>query len=196
MSQAVVSAQDTAPRDWTRGQVGMLSLILAETSFFGVFLVAYLFYIGRSLNGPYPEDVLELPLLATACLLASSATIGLAVRELARERVARFAAGLLATVVLGGAFLVLTALEWQRLIVDHGLTLSTNLFGTTYYSLVGFHAAHVCIGLLLMVGVLALAVRGHVHRQHTERVDLLSWYWHFVDVVWLAVLSVVYVVGV
>ena len=96
----------------------------------------------------------------------------------------------------GAAFLVCTALEWHGLIFDHGLTLSTNLFGTTYYALVGFHAAHVVVGLLLLSGVLVLAARGHVRTEHTERVDLLSWYWHFVDTVWIAVLTVVYVVGI
>jgi cytochrome c oxidase subunit 3 len=183
-------------RAWTRGQVGTLLLILAETSFFGVFLVAYLFYIGKSLTGPQPADVLELPIIATICLLSSSATIMLAVRDLERGQVARFATSLLATILLGGAFLVFTALEWKELIFEHGLTISTNLFGTTFYSLVGFHAAHVCIGLLIMLLTLALAALGHVRQEHAFRVDLVSWYWHFVDVVWIGVFTVVYVVGV
>ena len=185
---------DTSP--WSRGQVGMMSLILAETSFFAVFLVAYLFYLGRSLGGPYPADVLELPIAASACLLTSSLTIMWAIRGLERGESVRFAAGMAATVALGTSFLGFTALEWNELIFTHGLTLSTNLFGTTYYSLVGFHAAHVVIGLLLLSGVLLLALRGHVDREHAERIELLSWYWHFVDVVWIAVFTVVYVIGV
>ena len=202
MSAALSIADDSAEtspeatQEWTRGQVGTLLLILAETSFFGVFLVAYLFYIGRSLTGPQPADVLEFPVVATICLLSSSGTIMLAVRDLERGHVARFATSLLATILLGGAFIVFTALEWKELIFEHGLTISTNLFGTTFYSLVGFHAAHVCIGLLLMLLTLVLAVFGHVRREHAFRVDLLSWYWHFVDVVWIAVFTVVYVVGV
>lgn len=197
MSAAVTEANaHPTSGDWTRGQVGTLLLILAETSFFGVFLVGYLFYIGKNLHGPYPADVLELPIVATICLLSSSGTIVVAVRELERGNIARFATGMLATVLLGGAFLVFTALEWKSLIYEHGLTISTNLFGTTYYSLVGFHAAHVSIGLLLMLLVLGLAVFGHVRREHAHRVDMLSWYWHFVDVVWIAVFTVVYVVGV
>jgi cytochrome c oxidase subunit 3 len=202
MSAALSVADDSAEtspeatQEWTRGQVGTLLLILAETSFFGVFLVAYLFYIGRSLTGPQPADVLEFPVVATICLLSSSGTIVLAVRDLERGHVARFATSLLATILLGGAFVVFTALEWKELIFEHGLTISTNLFGTTFYSLVGFHAAHVCIGLLLMLLTLVLTVFGHVRREHAFRVDLLSWYWHFVDVVWIAVFTVVYVVGV
>jgi cytochrome c oxidase subunit 3/cytochrome o ubiquinol oxidase subunit 3 len=185
-----------AEQGMTRGQVGTLLLILAEGSFFCVFLVAYLFYIGKSLRPPYPAQVLELPLLASVCLLSSSATIVVAVRALERERMARFATSLLATIALGGVFLALTALEWKRLIFEHGLTIATNLFGTTFYSLVGFHAAHVGVGLLLMILVWVLALRGHVRSEHGARVELLSWYWHFVDCVWIAVFLTVYVAGV
>jgi len=180
----------------TRGQVGTLLLILAETSFFCVFIVAYLFYVGKSLRPPHPAQVLELPVLATVCLLSSSGTILLAVRALDRGHLARFTTSLLATIALGGAFLVATGLEWRRLIFDDGLTIATNLFGTTFYSLVGFHAAHVGVGLLLMILVSSLALRGHVGREHAARVELLSWYWHFVDCVWIAVFLTVYVAGV
>ncbi len=96
--------------EWSRGQIGTLLLILAETSFFGVFLVAYLFYIGKSLSGPRPADVLELPILATISLLSSSGTIVVAVRALERGHALRFATSLLATIVLGGAFLLFTAI--------------------------------------------------------------------------------------
>ncbi len=182
--------------EWSRGQVGTLLLILAETSFFGVFLVAYLFYIGKSLSGPQPADVLELPILATISLLSSSGTIVVAVRALERGHALRFATSLLATIVLGGAFLLFTAMEWRELIFEDGLTISTNLFGTTYFSLVGFHAAHVCLGLLIMLLILTFSAFGRVDREHAFRVELVSWYWHFVDVVWIAVFTVVYVVGV
>ncbi len=192
---AASPAHDAAPA-WTRGQVGTLMLILAETSYFAVFLVAYLFYIGKSATGPQPADVLGIPILATVCLLSSSGTIVVATRALARGAVGRFALFLATTIGLGGTFLFTTGVEWQQLIVDRKLTITTNLFGTTYYSLVGFHAAHVAIGLLLMGIVLALGLRGHVGAQHADRVELLSWYWHFVDVVWIAVFTVVYVVGV
>jgi cytochrome c oxidase subunit 3 len=179
-----------------RGRVGMLLLILGESTFFGIFLVAYLFYIGKSQSGPYPADVLDFPTLATICLLSSSFSIMVAVRALGRGEVGRFSAALLVTVVLGAAFLGLTVVEWQRLIFQEGLTIRTNLFGTTYYSLVGFHAAHVTLGVGIMSLILGLAALGHVTSAHTERVEVFSWYWHFVDAVWIAVLTVVYIVGV
>ncbi len=187
-------AEDTlAPA--MRGRVGMLCMILAESALFAIFVVAYLFYIGRSLSGPTPAEVLETPLLASIALLSSSATITLAVRALRRDVRAAFLGWWTLTIALGAFFLVATAREWQRLIIDHGLTIATNLFGTTYYTLVGFHAGHVTVGLLLLGLVLAFALRGTVHPGHAERVEVLSWYWHFVDVVWVVVFTVVYVVG-
>jgi len=194
MSEAV--AVETQASRWTRGKVGTLCLIMSETTFFSIFIVAYLFYTGKSLNGPYPVDVLHLPVFATVCLLSSSATVVLAVKFLEKGRRWPFMLSLLVTALLGGAFLGFTAIEWYGLIFEHGLTIGTNLFGTTFYSLVGFHAAHVTIGVLIMVLILALGLGGHVRAEHSERVDMFSWYWHFVDVVWLFVLTVVYVLGV
>ncbi len=178
-----------------KGRVGMLGMIASESTFFGCFLVVYLFYIGRSLNGPYPAEVLELPIVATICLLSSSVTIWFATRALRSDRTRSFGLWFLATIVLGALFLFATAQEWMGLIYEDGLTIRTNLFGTTYYSLVGFHAAHVTIGVLLMTLILVLSVLGHVRGRDAERVEMLSWYWHFVDAVWIAVFTVVYVVG-
>lgn len=178
-----------------KGRVGMACLILTETSFFMVFIVAYLFYVGKSLTGPYPREVLELPLVNTACLLSSSATIALAVRALGAGARRAFTLWWGLTILLGGEFLAGTGIEWHRLIYDHGLTIATNLFGTTFYSLVGFHALHVAVGLCLLALVLVLGLLGHVRREHAERAEVLSWYWHFVDAVWVAVFTVVYLVG-
>jgi cytochrome c oxidase subunit 3 len=179
-----------------RGRVGMLLLILGESTFVSIFIVAYLFYIGKSQSGPYPADVLTFPVFGTICLLSSSFTIVVAVRDLVRGETGRFAVALLVTIVLGAAFLVLTGVEWHRLIFEHGLTIRTNLFGTTYYSLVGFHAAHVTLGVGIMILILGLTALGHVSGEHAERVEVFSWYWHFVDAVWIAVVTVVYIVGV
>ena len=191
---AMMTADAAAPRS-LRGRVGMACMILAESSFFAILVVAYLFYIGKSLSGPQPADVLDLPVVPTVALLSSSITITLAVRALRAGSIAGFAGAWFAPIFLGAAFLVATGLEWKGLIEEHGLTISTNLFGSTYYTLVGFHAAHVVIGVSLMLLVLALTALGHLTREHAERVEILSWYWHFVDVVWIVVFTVVYVVG-
>jgi cytochrome c oxidase subunit III len=178
-----------------RGPVAMYCLIAAEAAIFTIFVVAYIFYIGKSLAGPQPRDVLQLPVFATICLLSSSMTIHVAVKSLRGGRVVPFALSWLLTIVLGAIFLVGTIREWRHLIYDDGLTIQTSLFGTTYYSLVGLHAFHVTVGLLALVTVFGLTLRGNVRIQHAERAEVLSMYWHFVDVVWVVVFLVVYVIG-
>ena len=179
----------------SRGRAGMIALLVMESAFLGTFVVAYLFYIGKSLSGPTPKQVLDFPLLGTVCLLASSLTIALAVRALRGGRMMLFGAWLLITILLGAEFLTGTALEWYGLIVRNGLTIGSNLFGTTFYSLVGFHAGHVTLGLVLLILVWIFTVFGAVRTEHAERVEILSWYWHFVDAVWVVVLTAVYIVS-
>jgi cytochrome c oxidase subunit 3 len=178
-----------------RGRVAMYSLISAESAIFTIFVVAYLFYVGKSLTGPMPTDVLHAPIFFTVCLLSSSLTIHLAVSSLKRAKVGVFALWWFITLALGATFLAGTGREWHHLIYDEGLTIQTNLFGTTYYSLVGLHAFHVTVGLLAITTVLLFALLGYVRQEHAERVDVLALYWHFVDAVWVVVFTVVYVIG-
>jgi cytochrome c oxidase subunit 3 len=178
-----------------RGRVAMFGLIAAEAAIFTIFVVAYLFYVGKSLTGPMPKDVLSVPIFYTICLLSSSLTIHLAARALRGGNIRGFGTWWFATIALGAAFLYGTATEWHRLIYRDGLTISTNLFGTTYYSLVGLHGFHVVVGLVALSIVMALAFLGNVSAEHAERVDVLSLYWHFVDGVWIVVFTVVYVIG-
>jgi len=193
-----VTPADNASPAWSlpdRGKVGMMCFIIAESAIFTIVVVAYLFYLGKSLSGPIPRDVLETPIFYTICLLSSSVTIHLAVTRLKRDASLSFLALWLLTIVLGGLFMYGTAQEWRRLIYEHGLTISTNLFGTTYYSLVGLHAFHVTAGLVMLAVVLLLGLTGRVRVAQSARVDVLSMYWHFVDVVWVVVFTVVYVIG-
>jgi cytochrome c oxidase subunit 3/cytochrome o ubiquinol oxidase subunit 3 len=173
----------------------MWGLIAAESAIFTIFVVAYLFYIGKSATGPQPKDVLRVPVFFTICLLSSSLTIHLALKLLRDGKVRSFTLWWLLTVVLGAIFLAGTFREWHHLIYNEGLTIQTNLFGTTYYSLVGLHAFHVTVGLIALTTVLLLTFRGYVARRHAERVEVLSMYWHFVDAVWLVVFTVVYIIG-
>jgi len=187
-----------AERPWTlpaRGRVGMFCLIAGEAAIFTIFVVAYIFYIGKSLSGPMPRQVLEIPIITTICLLSSSLTIHFAVRALQRGNIGSFKIFWFITLALGAIFLVGTAREWHRLIYEKGLTISTNLFGTTYYSLVGLHAFHVTAGLMGLLLVMLLSVAGKVHQENAEPVDVFSLYWHFVDVVWVVVFTVVYLIG-
>jgi cytochrome c oxidase subunit III len=190
--------QAGAGTPWTlpyRGTVGMACLIIAESAIFIIFIVAYIFYIGKSLTGPTPAQVLETPIFGTVCLLSSSITVHLAVAALRKTKMREFTLWLAGTVLLGTIFLATTAQEWYHLIHDDGLTLQTNLFGTTYYSLVGLHASHVIVGLIMLSLVLTFSLSGKVKQHHSEKVEVLSLYWHFVDAVWVVVFTVVYIVG-
>lgn len=178
-----------------RGRVAMLALIAAEAAIFTIFVVAYVFYVGKSLSGPRPKAVLELPILSSVLLLSSSWTMHLAVKQLGKGSVRSFTMLWFVTICFGSMFLYGTASEWHRLIYREGLTISTNLFGTTYYSLVGLHAFHVVVGLVCLLAVMTFAVLGSVGQEHTGRVDVLSLYWHFVDAAWVVVFTVVYVIG-
>src|SRR6201997_4464529 len=182
MSATTTSFPNSSPT-WdlpSRGKVAMAGLIMAESAIFTIFVVAYLFYLGKSLTGPTPREVLETPIFYTICLLSSSLTIHFAAKSLERDYTRLFLGLWLLTIALGGGFLYGTAQEWHRLIYERGLTISTNLFGTTYYSLVGLHAFHVTAGLIMLLVVATFALSGRVLVQHSRRVEVLAMYWHFV----------------
>jgi cytochrome c oxidase subunit 3/cytochrome o ubiquinol oxidase subunit 3 len=197
MSESAVLPQTTT-EEWklpSRGVVGMVCLITAEAAIFIIFVVAYVYYIGKSISGPKPHDVLELPIVSTICLLSSSITVHFAVSALHHGKRSLCSIWLGLTVLLGSIFLAGTAQEWYQLIYRDGLTIQTNLFGTTFYSLVGLHASHVIVGLLMLSLTLFFSLTGQLEAKHTERLEVLSLYWHFVDAVWVVVFMVVYVFG-
>jgi cytochrome c oxidase subunit 3/cytochrome o ubiquinol oxidase subunit 3 len=187
-----------APAAWKlpyRGTVGMACLIIAESSIFTIFVIAYLYYAGKSLSGPTPREVLETPIFGTICLLSSSLTVHFATRLLHSGRRGGFLTLWLLTILLGSIFIAGTAQEWHRLIYGRGLTISTNLFGTTYYSLVGLHATHVIAGLIMLSVVYLFGLAGRVGQEQAGRAEVLALYWHFVDAVWVVVFSVVYLIA-
>lgn len=197
MSDVAVIPQ-SAVEPWTlpsRGVVGMACLIVAEAAIFIIFVVAYLYYLGKSLSGPTPREVLDLPVFATICLLSSSLAVHFAVSALQQGRQRHCSRWIAVTVVLGSIFMGGTAREWHRLISEDGLTLRTNLFGTTFYSLVGLHATHVIAGLFMLSLALWYSVRDPVYFAQSNRLEVLSLYWHFVDAVWVVVFLAVYVLG-
>ena len=178
-----------------KGRVGMICLIIGESAIFAMFVLAYLFYTGKSQWGPQPKDVLEVPIVNSIALLSSSLTIWLSERAVEHNHIQRFVAWLGVTIALGTIFLVGTGLEWYKLIYHDGLTLQTNLFGTTFFSLVGLHASHVIIGLIMLSALWMFGKTGRVTSKNSERIQTLALYWHFVDAVWVVVFVVVYVIG-
>jgi cytochrome c oxidase subunit III len=192
------AANPVTVTDWSLPsprKVGMTLVILTESALFTIFVVAYVYYIGKSLSGPYPHEVLSLPILGTVMLLSSSGTIVRAEHWLKHNNLTRFHQWWGLTILLGLGFLVYTALEWNKLIYREHLTISTNLFGSTYYPLVGLHASHVVVGLFLLSLILITSMLGKIQHRHHEHVEMISWYWHFVDAVWVVVFTVVYLIS-
>ncbi len=177
-----------------RGRVGMFSLIVGESAIFTIFVVAYIYYIGRSTYGPTPQ-ILDVPIFNSICLFSSSFTIVMAEHAIARGLLRRFAAWWAMTMLLGLEFLAGTAIEWRDLIYNRHFTIRTNLFGTTFYSLVGLHATHVVVGMIGLSLVMLFTLLGRVNQGHAARIQVLALYWHFVDAVWVVVFTVVYIVG-
>jgi cytochrome c oxidase subunit 3 len=195
-SAAIQHAQHE--QEWrqpSKGVIGMSGLIVAESAIFTIFVVAYLYYIGRDTSGPTPKQVLEIPWFYSVCLLSSSLFIVLAEHAIEHGKMAAFKLWWLVTMALGAIFLYGTGEEWRKLIVEDHLTISTNLFGTTFYALVGLHASHVVAGLLMMLVTAVFALSGKLKPAHAERVKVLALYWHFVDAVWVVVFTVVYWIG-
>ncbi len=188
---------ETAPANvtLTPGQAGMLAFLFSEVAFFGTLLMAYVFFLRKTMAcSPAPSEVFYLPLVigATVCLLSSSVTVHLAESALHGGKRSLFLIYLGLTILLGAVFLTCTAIEWHDLIYTWKLTINRNIFGTTYFTLVGFHAFHVTMGLVALATLWFLTMRGVAEPQP---VQLVSWYWHFVDVVWVFVFVLVYVVG-
>ena len=178
-----------------RGRVGMWCMIVAESAIFTIFVVAYLYYAGKSITGPTPREVLEVPIFISICLFSSSFTIVMGEKAIDRGNIKLFTVWLFATIVLGAIFVAGSLREWYRLIYEHGVTISSSLFGTTFYSLVGLHLTHVIVGLTMLSMVLIFALVGSVKQEHAGRIGVLALYWHFVDTVWVVVLSVVYFIA-
>lgn len=188
-----------AEKPWvlpSQRKAGLICLIITESALFTIFVVAYVFYMGKSLNGPYPGEVLKVPWLASIALFASSFTVVVAEKMLHKLHRPGFLLWWGATILLGAYFVFFSFQEWHHLIYHENLTISTNVFGSTFYSLVGLHLSHVIIGLLLLSIVWVLTLLGKVPKDHGEHVEMISWYWHFVDAIWVVVLTLVYFISV
>ncbi len=166
--------------------------ILSEVMLFGALFTAY--FVIRSESGGWPpagqeRPELLLPGLNTLLLVASSFTMQWAVRAIGRSDVARLRLGLRLTLLLGGIFIVVQGYEFA----NNGFGLSAGVFGSTFYTLTGFHGAHVLAGLAFIAIVAIRARRGLISQEHHTAVEAASYYWHFVDVVWVFLFSTLYV---
>ncbi len=179
-----------------RNKLGMALFILSEVFFFSMLILAYVYYNYRvPIEGPTAASSLNPGLAAifTVFLLSSSVTLWLAERRLARKSQSGMRLWLLVTVVFGAIFLIGQGWEYIQLF-DEGVTIDRNLFGTTFFTLTGFHGLHVFSGLIALAILFGLAMAGWFQGPHSVAIEAVGWYWHFVDVVWIVIFSLIYVV--
>ncbi|MBX5465321.1 MAG: cytochrome c oxidase subunit 3 [Clostridia bacterium] len=170
--------------------------LASEAVFFASLIGVYVALEGRSVSGPTPVDVFDLPMttVATLDLLLSSLTMVLAVVSMWRRRPGAVKLWLAVTALLGLVFLGFQATEYSSFMRD-GLLFNTNVFSASFYTLTGFHGAHVAFGVAWLVGLLISALRGHLRPEEEHKLEVAGLYWHFVDVVWIVIFTVVYVLG-
>ncbi len=167
----------------------------SDCMFFGSLIATYLLYRGKSLVGPYPHEVFNIPFTSISAfvLLMSSLTMVLALSAIHRGDMRGLKVWLLATALLGTVFLGGQFFEFNTF-VHQGLTLKTNLFGTTFFVLTGFHGAHVTVGVIILLSFYVVAARGRLKPEQHLNIELAGLYWHFVDVVCIVIFTVVYLV--
>ncbi len=178
-----------------RVRLGMICFIASETIFFGMLITSYVYF--RLSNDATPNARTSLDVgrtaIFTAVLLSSSLTNWLADRSLQRQNQRGLVVWLSATVVLGAIFLVGQAWEYAQLLGDQ-VTVSRNLFGSTFFTLTGFHGLHVFVGLVALTTVAVMAGRGWFRGPRSGAIESISLYWHFVDVVWIVIFTLIYIV--
>ena len=167
----------------------------SECLFFGSFISAYLLYRNRSISGPYPKDLFDIPFTSVSSfvLLMSSVSMVLALAAIQKGDVRRMRIWLLTTSILGMVFLSGQAYEFTGFYRE-GLRLNTNMFGTTFFVLTGFHGAHVTIGVLILMSMWGASFKGKLTQENSLNVELAGLYWHFVDIVWIIIFTMIYLV--
>lgn len=177
-------------------KVGMWAFLGSDCMFFGSLIGTYLAYKGKSISGPLPHEVFDIPLTSysAALLLASSLTMVLALAALQQNRVKTAARWLFVTAMLGLHFVLNQVYEFTTFVLHHGLTLSTSLFGSSFFVLTGFHGAHVTGGVIWLLMLVTLAMRGKLDARDYTKVEIAGLYWHFVDIVWIAIFTVIYLI--
>ena len=176
-------------------KLAMWGFLGSECLLFGALISTYLLYKNRSVNGPYPEDVYDIPFTSASSfmLLMSSLTMVLALAAIQRGDLRRLRIWLLATATLGGLFITGQVYEFTSFYRE-GLSLSTNLFGSSFFVMTGFHGVHVTLGILMLLSLWGISMRGGLGPEKAEVVELTGLYWHFVDVVWIVIFTVIYLI--
>jgi len=183
-------------------KVAMWVFLASDCMFFGSLIAVYLIYRGRTEElvasglgkGPIPADVLDIPYTSVSAfvLLMSSLTMVLALSSVQKGNVRNTRVWLLATAALGSIFVGGQVFEFSGFYHNDGLGLTTNMFGTTFYTLTGFHGTHVTLGIIMLISLALLSFRGGITKKDAITVEIIGLYWHFVDIVWIIIFTLVY----
>lgn len=195
MAQAHAAEHPPTSTGVSNTKLGMWAFLASECLLFGALISTYLLYRGRSTQGPFPQDVYDIPFTSVSSfvLLMSSLTMVLALAAIQRGDHPKLRVWLLATALLGMTFISGQVYEFTRF-VQEGLFLSRNLFSTSFFVLTGFHGVHVSGGILMLLTLFGMSLDGRLPTERAETVELVGLYWHFVDVVWIVIFTVVYLI--
>ena len=176
-------------------KMAMWAFLGSECLLFGALISTYLLYRGHSVVGPRPKDVYDIPFTSVSSfvLLMSSLTMVLALSAIQRRDERRLRVWLLATALLGATFIAGQIYEFTSF-VHEGLTIHTNLFGSSFFVMTGFHGVHVTLGIVMLITLWAMSMRGQLPPEKAETVEIAGLYWHFVDIVWIVIFTVVYLI--
>jgi heme/copper-type cytochrome/quinol oxidase subunit 3 len=163
--------------------------------FFGSMISTYLLYRSKPAGGPTPGEIYDIPYTSVSSfvLLMSSLTMVLALAAIQRGNHRALRIWLLATAFLGMTFIGGQIYEFTTF-YDEGLSLAQSPFGSSFFMLTGFHGAHVTVGILMLLGLVGLSLAGRIQQREARKVEMIGLYWHFVDIVWIVIFTVVYLI--
>ena len=176
-------------------KLAMWIFLGSDCLLFGALISTYLLLRHRSVSGPTPEGIFDIPFTSVSSfvLLMSSLTMALAVAAIVRGDVRRNRAWLATTAMLGAVFVGGQVYEFTTFYRE-GLGYTTNIFGSAFYTLTGFHGVHVSVGILMLMSLLVMSLRGNLPPERAEAVEIVGLYWHFVDIVWILIFTIVYLI--
>ena len=200
MTQAAITEHHTPVEETTTGlnsrKLLMWAFLGSDVMFFGAFIATYLVYRGKSLVGPYPSEILNIPItsVSTFVLLMSSLAMVLALHYVKEGEKNKGTLWILVVVLLGTVFMGFQFVEFREF-AHLGLTPRTNIFGTTFFILTGIHGAHVTIGVIWMAFLAYSSNNGALRPDNSLDLEIAGLYWHFVDIVWIVIFTVIYLIS-
>jgi cytochrome c oxidase subunit 3/cytochrome o ubiquinol oxidase subunit 3 len=179
----------------SNNKLGMWLFLGSECLLFGGLISTYMLYRGRTQEGPKPEQIYDIPFtsISSFILLMSSLTMVLAVSASKNGDVRRARLWLCSTAALGSLFVGGQVYEFTAFYRE-GLGFTTSLFGSSFYTLTGFHGVHVSVGIIMLISLVVITLRGRIDGDRSEVVDIVGLYWHFVDIVWIVIFTLVYLI--